>query len=369
MRLLLINNNPAVSKLINLSAEKLGYEIDEINDDSVDLKKSFDITITDSDSVDESSFLLLKESGGLGKVVYIGSRGIQKPEFADYMLYKPFLPTDFVELLKEIGKTIEMDMAGDNTQEEVIDDFPMEAYDDDVLAGVLDAQEIKDAKDGLDLDDLDMIASVPNELLQFDDDLDTKDAEQNDEAEDEAIETINQDHQEEEKDDALSVLEQEDATLTPSILDQDDVDQVKQLLVDEEILQNDEVPEEDKNEGIQIAQIENETHEDESLKFEDDDISELMFDSNNAETETSLEPEEESSILSEFGTQDKTEKNSIDDLCEEDFDGIFEEDLTNVKEALQASVVEDVKKVLNREELKEALKGFKVNISISIDEL
>lgn len=32
MRLLLLNNNPAVSRLIKLSAEKAGYELDEFED-------------------------------------------------------------------------------------------------------------------------------------------------------------------------------------------------------------------------------------------------------------------------------------------------------------------------------------------------
>ncbi|WP_331774496.1 hypothetical protein [Sulfurospirillum sp. 1612] len=363
MHLLLINNNPAVSKLINLSAEKLGYEIDEISDDSVDLEKSFDITITDSDSVDESSFLLLKESGSLGKVVYIGSRGIEKPEFADYMLYKPFLPTDFVELLKQIGKTIE-DETGDTTaQEDVIDDFPVEAYVDD--SEMTEPKEMEDAKEGLDLDDLDIIASVPNELLKFDDDLhpyeeddlDTQDVEENYKIEDETIEAINQDYQ-------------EDTTPAPSILDRDDVDQVKQLLEDEETFQNDEVLEtEDEDEGIQIAQMDEDVDEDDSLKFEEDDESESMFDFENTDAESPLEFEEELPELSLPNTEESAEKNSIDDLSEEDLAGIFEEDLKQAQASLQTAIMDDVKKVLGKEELKAALKDFKVNISISIDEL
>ena len=43
MRLLLLNNNPAVSRLIKLSAEKAGYALDEFEEYGLVPQKTYDV--------------------------------------------------------------------------------------------------------------------------------------------------------------------------------------------------------------------------------------------------------------------------------------------------------------------------------------
>lgn len=371
MRLLLINNNPAVSKLINLSAEKLGYEIEEISNDSVDLEKSFDITITDSDSVEENSFLLLKESGNLGKIVFIGSKGVEKPEFADYFLQKPFLPTDFVDLLKKIDKTVYPD--SDNISEE---DFKYENKDevfhdrDDDYLNELNLKNLQ-ADEALELDDLDILAPTDSDLLKLessddfiqekDDDgeLTINEFEEDDPKEQESSDDVLQD-------DALSITEtedNEDDMINTSILDSEEVNQVKELLEEEE--ESDENVINESENDLRFVADHEEVDEPEDILEEKD------------QEEKDQEKEEEAI------PRESLAKNSIDDLSEDDLAGIFEEDifgkeaagkkeeldLDGIKEDLQASIREDMKKALDKKEIKDALKGLKINISISFDEI
>ena len=91
MKVALINKNPAVSRLITLSLNKIGTEYSEFEDLNGFDDAQFDFIIIDSD-VDSSELATDK------KVMYLASRGESKPEFATLMLEKPFLPTEFIKL-------------------------------------------------------------------------------------------------------------------------------------------------------------------------------------------------------------------------------------------------------------------------------
>jgi len=97
MHFLLVNQNTAVSRLITLSVEKLGYEIDEIGSfDELPLK-SYDIVFVDNEQYNEITIDEQKESGFARHFVYITLRGEAKPENMNSILEKPFLPTDFID--------------------------------------------------------------------------------------------------------------------------------------------------------------------------------------------------------------------------------------------------------------------------------
>ncbi|MDO5046770.1 hypothetical protein [Campylobacter sp.] len=109
MKVALVNANPAVSRLATLSLSKMGCEYVEVA--SLDLldDKPFDVLIVDSD-VDVSGTDLKNIAD---KILYLASKN--SPEFsgADRILFKPFLPTEFVLVMEKLSPK----------QEQVEDEF------------------------------------------------------------------------------------------------------------------------------------------------------------------------------------------------------------------------------------------------------
>ena len=88
MHFLLVNNNPAVSRLITLSVEKLGFEIDEVTTfDELPLE-SYDIVFVDNELYEEILIDDQIESGLSTHFVYISARGEDKPNNMNSVLEK-----------------------------------------------------------------------------------------------------------------------------------------------------------------------------------------------------------------------------------------------------------------------------------------
>ena len=433
MRLLLINNNPAVSRLINLSAKKYGYEIEEFKSDDFDLNENYDVTITDNEAVSENSILLLRESGNLGDIIYIGPKGLPKPVYANYFLQKPFLPTDFIDMIKKIEKSkqekeIKKEEAKIINEEDIesfiehdendMDDSGMIALDlddldsldlpmpDDELYDEKD-EEIDSEKKSEDLQEKSEEVPEKEDDVELDDIISESDVEQVvDELSEEELSVS------EEPDDEDFELGTQDETFieeSPSILDSEDINEVKQLLIDNDEDEEEEIVEEeievddeqvDKNNDTEDKEAQNDTEyselvqEVEDMKKPEDILQEIesIHEENIEETEVPevieeetvddiamVEDNKEENIYEDTDTIGK-EKSSIDDLMQEDLNDLFGEenpeeekevksiDTEQLKEDLQTKIEDDVKKILNKDEIKEALKGLILNISISFDE-
>ncbi|WP_107791552.1 Highly acidic protein [Campylobacter concisus] len=130
MKVALINKNPAVSRLITLSLNKIGTEYSEFEDLNGFDDAQFDFIIIDSD-VDSSELATDK------KVMYLASRGESKPEFATLMLEKPFLPTEFISVFEQnIPKDEPVAEHGSSEQgESDFGDFSDEAINFDEMSG------------------------------------------------------------------------------------------------------------------------------------------------------------------------------------------------------------------------------------------
>lgn len=130
MKVALINKNPAVSRLITLSLNKIGTKYSEFEDLNGFDDAQFDFIIIDSD-VDSSELATDK------KVMYLASRGESKPEFATLMLEKPFLPTEFISVFEQnIPKDEPAPEHGASEQgESDFGDFSDEAINFDEMSG------------------------------------------------------------------------------------------------------------------------------------------------------------------------------------------------------------------------------------------
>ena len=100
MKLLLINKNPAISRLIGLSAYKLGYELTELFDFELKDDERYDAVFVDSDIFTSEVLMSLNEVSN--HIVYIGARGSEKPLGVDIVLEKPCLPPDFIAIANNI---------------------------------------------------------------------------------------------------------------------------------------------------------------------------------------------------------------------------------------------------------------------------
>jgi uncharacterized membrane protein len=102
MRFLLINKNPAVSKLVSASLERIGLGVSEIGDYAAMGLETYVLIIVDSDSfradmTDDLLALSLAPS-----LLYLQADELPVPSDIQYILKKPFLPTDFIAYLVSI---------------------------------------------------------------------------------------------------------------------------------------------------------------------------------------------------------------------------------------------------------------------------
>ena len=475
MRLLLLNNNPAVSRLIKLSAEKAGYELDEFEDYGLVPLTTYDIILVDNELYEESAVAGLREHTDCDYVVYICQRGAKKPETLNVSLEKPFLPTDFLVLIDKIKNVIASQKIEESREEEPIaqvhkeetDAFDIDnidAEDDDMLPINLLEEHDDDFKeeenseklsfddlalDNLDLEDELLDGKIPEEkeLAHNDDNFSFDDVEPLEKEDATSFEDF--DFEENEDNISMNTLEKEeegfDEEHNPSILDKDDINEVKQLLDESDenddekeiaALSLDALGEENDTAGTFFFD-EKETDEDplmseELLESEDDDTTELNLEEMTLPSEedaiaddpfeaesssvSSIEEDQEE-IIDDFAEEidEKIEEekeqlleeeallpkidvalddmdslddiNSLDDLSENMLKQAFGEEIEEneavsapiasapksqeievIRDEIESSIAKSISSLAQSDILREALKGMRLNISITFDE-
>ncbi|MFV0947250.1 hypothetical protein [Campylobacter jejuni] len=153
MKILLLNENPVVSRLISLSAKKMSYDFEELNAYNENLS-NYDVIIVDSDT--PAPLKILKEK--CNRLIFLAPRNQNVEDIDAQILQKPFLPTDFLNLLnnKDVNKHTSIDL-------------PMLSNDENPYVDIsldLDNLNLDDLPDENSLD----INSDGMEDLSFDDD-------------------------------------------------------------------------------------------------------------------------------------------------------------------------------------------------------
>lgn len=204
MNILLLNDNPVVTKLVTLSAQKTGSEILIVNNMEEILGGSYDLLIVDEALYTPALMDELKSKISYKRSLYMLSRGSQSIDEFDHEVKKPFLPTDLVELLSSISTAVlkmkdepvnlehvELEENFDlnkNLDHEVLtdsdiddgfnlDDFDLNLDDidldnlniaDDEIGSILDQDEVQEVKNLLDEEESDK----ENNELNLDDEFD-----------------------------------------------------------------------------------------------------------------------------------------------------------------------------------------------------
>ncbi len=153
--ILLINENKIVSRLLNLSSQKQGYDLEELNNLGAS-SSNYDVIFVDSDLYNEELLKNIESKFTYNYLGYIGTKKDSIPSGFDLSIEKPFLPTDFVNLIKEkiVDSAAKVDLG---VKEDNIDELDLD--DETELLLSEDSSELEDIDDVLSIeeDDLDGI--------------------------------------------------------------------------------------------------------------------------------------------------------------------------------------------------------------------
>ena len=214
MKILLLNDNPVITKLVTLSTQKLGFDLEQFDDVQTVSQGSYDLVIVDDQLYDDTLFSELDEKIEYKRTLCIHKKGEETPKSFDYSLSKPFLPTELVDILADVQSAIEE--GSDVKEEEPLLDS--EVLPEDIEDPFLDEEE----KESSELDEFDL-----GEDVDLEDDL-------GGELEtdlDEALEADLDEEMLEQNDDTLEIDDALD--IDGGILDEEDLKEVQDLLEDE----------------------------------------------------------------------------------------------------------------------------------------
>jgi len=140
MKILLINNNPVVSRLTALSARKENIEIDEIQEVTELSSDGYDILFVDADSLTKDVNDIIKEHLKVKKTVLFYADGDEEDKSTfDLTILKPFLPSE----VSAVIRTVEEIKEEQKEKHFNVLDEPKES-DTDELFALNDFVEIKD---------------------------------------------------------------------------------------------------------------------------------------------------------------------------------------------------------------------------------
>ncbi|EAK0248821.1 MULTISPECIES: highly acidic protein [Campylobacter] len=245
MKILLLNENPVVSRLVSLSAKKMSYDFEELNAYSENLG-NYDVIVVDSDT--PAPLKILKEK--CDRLIFLAPRNQNVEDIDAQILQKPFLPTDFLNLLNN-----------KDTNKHTSIDLPILSNDENPYADIsldLDNLNLDDLPDENSLD----ITSDGMEDLSFDDDA----------QDDNANETLETQNLEDENLEQEAIKEQTqediqtdlDLTLEDGGSEKEDLSQEHTALdsepsIDDKNDEDLEIKEDDKNEEIEKQELLNDS--------------------------------------------------------------------------------------------------------------
>ena len=351
MKILLLNENPVVSRLISLSAKKMSYDFEEINAYDENLGH-YDVIIVDSDT--PAPLKILKEK--CDKLIFLAPRN-QSVDIDALILHKPFLPTDFLNLLNQENLKIADDTIlpieeAENPYANISLDLDGLNLDDLPDENTEDTQENKlsmeENLESLALDDMEeetnqkeIASENTDKELNLDDLSLDEDQEENDASEQTTANHIEEKNEDEQ---ALEVAFQDD------ILD----DKTSEENEEEFEIQEQDTQEQDANQDEQDKIEDTQELEDQVDNLNDD----LVQDNENSEAQeaivnNNLDTKEEAEF-EVSGKEEKLEKTQSQDFITDDFPIVEEQE----RKIDFDDIPEDAEFLGQRKEEDEAVEDF-----------
>ncbi len=365
VKILLLNDNPVVTKLVTLSAQKTDDTVDTAHSIDEVTAGKYDLLVIDDALYNEESFTALKEQISFKKSLFVCSRDTENSDEFDATIKKPFLPTDMVELFTTIKKNLDV-----VTEEKATDELTEDALLDELELEGLDDLESSEEMDDLDLGDLEDLEDTQESVLDNDEAQkvkelleETQDYDIALDLEDEADVVINEDAKE------MSELELEDMEM-----EEEDVDEeLEEIPLEEEVdldlaeLELDtldapedtsDVVEEDIEEQIQEA-VDELSQED--LESEVDEETLLDIASNEIDSFASLNSHDLKAALGEADEAD-----AENEVAGEELDDVIEEEQQEANKGVAA--LQALLKALSDENVAASMKGAKITVNISFED-
>jgi len=373
MKILLINNNPVVSRLTALSARKEDIEIDEIQEVTELNSDSYDIVFVDVDSWSKDVNDVLSENIKTQKtVLFYGDGDEEEKKSFDISILKPFLPSEVSAVIRSVeSSSTDLD---DENHFNILGDSQSETSNDN-----LELVELEDKKEeiNLDLDDeLDLNSEFQEKLEEafsskksgleddlLDDDLFDLDLKGE-------TSSLENDLFAEDKEEELEKFDLEDDALTLM----DTPKEEKSLEEDFSLELNELVGEETKDETVKIDETDVEETKKETKILDEIEIENikgiLTEDTSNEMTLDELMPpmsvmpsvsesmDKENLITEEKPSKEKSKKDKIKAKKvskEEETDNSLDFDSNVLSQTLAAMPVENLRQLLS---------GAKINIKI-----
>jgi len=367
MRILLLNDNPVVRKLVALSAQKTKddlnviWSVDEIEHDA------YDLLIVDDAYYSDEIMAALHERITYKTSLLMATRGNAVPAGFDKVINKPFLPTDLVELFANIEKALSTMTAKEEEKSITLPKIELDAMADEIddeLFGLEDKiEDLVDIEALENLDNDDLIGEMKTNILDHEEVQELQDL-----LEDaDTFEELSLNDEVEEK--TSSTLEKMDE-LIGNAFDEDEFDDIlNELGMDEneeELKLEDEELDEallddlmlDETDPLKLEEAVKEYNTQESDLLSDDEFDDLEQQIQDAVGELDLDDLEstlDDASLEEFGLDDLSSFDGLDDL-----DGLDEREIKlaigeSVEEELSVRVGAGEHSSLDAEALSEAM--------------
>jgi len=167
MKILLINNNPVVSRLTALSARKEDIEIDEVQEVTELTSYNYDIVFVDADSWNEDvRSTIFTHIETKKRVLFYAQDDNEDLERFDKGILKPFLPSEVSAVIRSVEESKTLDDIGTEIEEEKSIDFVNDLKEDKVK----DITPELFATETIDLESADVKTDLMDELTKIDED-------------------------------------------------------------------------------------------------------------------------------------------------------------------------------------------------------
>ncbi|WP_345976599.1 hypothetical protein [Sulfurimonas sp. HSL3-7] len=141
MNILLVNNDAIVTKLVKLSTQKTGDRLDTATSIDEIREGSYDLLILDGNLFSRDFLERLNDKIIYAHSLIITTRESEDTDLFEKHLYKPFLPTELLLMLHQIGTSVEKEHE-EASREIIFDDFEEPFISkDDIFGGEDEAEQ------------------------------------------------------------------------------------------------------------------------------------------------------------------------------------------------------------------------------------
>jgi len=140
MNILLVNDDAVVAKLVKLIAQKTGDNLDIATSIDEIRSESYDLLILDGNLFSREFLEHLNDRVIYAHSLFITTRESEDTDLFEKHLFKPFLPTELLFLLRQVAELIEKEQK-ELSREFVFDDFENPFFAEDEIVGGEDEAE------------------------------------------------------------------------------------------------------------------------------------------------------------------------------------------------------------------------------------